>query len=166
MTLRFRKLHLIHAFLGVPMQEGLPLENGTELIADTLEELLDGGAVAQEGDGHVHSTRWDVALRGHDVVGNPFDEVVGVLGLHVLHLLLNFLHRDLATEDSDYLGALMMRFGPFDIGKPQDGTYSKIASMTGVTSSHHVLGVKNLLYKFGDGHSPILLASVGGQRGE
>ena len=86
------------------MQESLPLEHGTELVIDTLEELLDGGAVAEEGDGHLHSTRCDVALCSDDVVGDPFNEVSRVLGLHILHLLLDFLHRDLTAEDSGDLG--------------------------------------------------------------
>ena len=99
------------------MQEGLPLEHGTELVADTLEELLDGGAVTEEGDGHLHATRWDVALRGDDVVGDPFDEVSRIFGLYVLHLLLDFLHRDFTTEDSGDLRSLTMRYGPFDISR-------------------------------------------------
>ena len=36
-------LHLVHAFLSIPVQERLPLEHGSELVADTLEQLLDGG---------------------------------------------------------------------------------------------------------------------------
>jgi len=36
-------LHLVHTLLGVPMQESLPLEHGSELVAHTLEELLNGG---------------------------------------------------------------------------------------------------------------------------
>ena len=101
------------------MQKGLPLEHRTELVANALEELLDGGAVTEEGDGHLHATRWDVALSGDDVVGDPFNEVSRVLGLHVLHLLLDFLHRDFTTENCGDLGGLMMRmrYGPFDIGR-------------------------------------------------
>jgi len=85
------------------MQEGLPLEHGRELIADTFEELLDRSRVTQEGDGHLQSTRGDVTLSGDDIVGDPLDEVSRVLALDILHLLLNLLHRDLATEDSSDL---------------------------------------------------------------
>ena len=35
------------------MQESLAPEHGCELLGDTLEELLDGGAVADEGGGHL-----------------------------------------------------------------------------------------------------------------
>jgi hypothetical protein len=38
--------------------------------------------------------------------------------------------------------------------------------MAGVTGSHHVLGVEHLLRKFGNGDSPVLLASTGSQRRE
>lgn len=85
------------------MQECLTLEHGTELVVDTLEELLDGGGVTQEGNSHLQAPWWDVTLRGEDVVGDPLDEVCGVLALDVLHLLLDFLHGDLATEDGGNL---------------------------------------------------------------
>lgn len=80
------------------MQEGLALEHGRELVRNTLEEFLDCRRVAKEGDGHLRPTRCNVALRGEDVVGNPLDEVGSVLVLDVLHLLLDFLHGDFATE--------------------------------------------------------------------
>ena len=81
------------------MQERFPLEHGSELVADTLEELLDSGRVTQESDSHLAAPRGDVTLSGEDVVGNPLDEVGRVLVLDVLHLLLDLLHRNLATED-------------------------------------------------------------------
>ena len=82
------------------MQEGLTFEHGSELVADTLEELLDSSRVTQEGDSHLGATGSNVTLSGLDVVGNPLDEVSRVLALDVLHLLLNFLHGNFATEDS------------------------------------------------------------------
>src|SRR5690606_25420275 len=36
--LGFGELHLVHTLLGVPVQEGLALEHGSELVADTFEE--------------------------------------------------------------------------------------------------------------------------------
>lgn len=80
------------------MQERLALEHGGELVADALEQLLDGRRVAEEGDGHAQAAGRDVTLRREDVVRDPLDEVGRVLVLDVLHLLLNLLHRDLATE--------------------------------------------------------------------
>ena len=85
------------------MQEGLSPEHGSELVADTLEELLDGGRVAEEGDSHLLAAGGNVTLRGEDVVRDPLDKVGRVLVLDVLHLLLNFLHGDLATEDGGNL---------------------------------------------------------------
>ena len=45
-ALCFRKLHLVHAFARVPVQEGLASEHGGELLRDALEQLLDGSAGA------------------------------------------------------------------------------------------------------------------------
>merc|ERR1712042_35273 len=47
------ELHLVHALACVPMQESLPPEHSSELLGDSLEELLDGGGVADEGCGHL-----------------------------------------------------------------------------------------------------------------
>ena len=47
--LSLRELHLVHTLTSVPMQESLSSEHGSELITDTLEELLDGGRVANKG---------------------------------------------------------------------------------------------------------------------
>ena len=57
------------------MEEGLPPEHGGELLGDPLEELLDGGGVANEGGGHLEATGRDVADSGLDIVGNPLHEV-------------------------------------------------------------------------------------------
>merc|ERR1711874_683001 len=40
------ELHLVHALTSVPVEEGLPPEHGSELFSNSLEELLDGGGVA------------------------------------------------------------------------------------------------------------------------
>ena len=85
-------LHLIHALLGVPVQERLALEHRRELVAHALEQLLDRRRVADEGDGHFETTRRDVALGGEDVVGDPLDEVGAVLVLDDQHLVLDLLH--------------------------------------------------------------------------
>merc|ERR1712228_964748 len=80
------------------MKEGLASEHSRELLADSLEQLLDGGAVADECRRHLQTTRGDVADSGFDVVGDPFDEVAAVLVLHIKHLLVDFLHRHTPTE--------------------------------------------------------------------
>ena len=65
----------------VPVEEGLPPEHGSELLGDPLKQLLDGGGVADEGGGHLETTRGNVAHGGLHVVGDPLDEVGGVLVL-------------------------------------------------------------------------------------
>merc|ERR1719384_2279043 len=80
-ALGFSEFHLVHAFTSVPMEESLPSEHGGELLADALEELLDGSAVADEGGGHLETSGRDVAHGGLHVVGDPFHEVAGVLVL-------------------------------------------------------------------------------------
>merc|ERR1719398_421499 len=62
------ELHLVHALTCVPMQESLASEHSSELLGDSLEQLLDGGGVADEGSGHLESSGRDVADGGLDVV--------------------------------------------------------------------------------------------------
>merc|ERR1712028_176588 len=40
--LGFSELHLVHAFTGVPVKEGLAAEHASELLRHALEHLLDG----------------------------------------------------------------------------------------------------------------------------
>jgi len=70
------------------MQESLAPEHGSELITDTLEELLDGGGVTDERSGHLEALRRNRAESGLDVVGNPLNKVRGVLILDIAHLVL------------------------------------------------------------------------------
>jgi len=44
-------------------------------------------------------------------------------------------------------------------------THSKVATVSGVRGSHHVLGVEHLLGEFRNGDGTVLLASAGGQGG-
>ncbi|KFO90405.1 hypothetical protein N320_05280, partial [Buceros rhinoceros silvestris] len=73
------ELHLVHPLARVPVEEGLAPEHGGELLRDALEELLDGRAVADEGDGHLEPPRRDVADGRLDVVGDPLP-LLGELG--------------------------------------------------------------------------------------
>src|SRR5699024_10100690 len=98
--LSLSELHLVHALASVPMQESLATEHGSELLTNTLEELLDRGRVADEGGRRLEATGRDGAEGGLDVVGAPLDEVGRVLVLHVTHLVLDLLHGDLATAAS------------------------------------------------------------------
>ena len=127
------------------MEEGLPSEHSGELLGDPLEDLLDGGRVANKGGGHGKASGRDVTDSSLHIVGDPFDKVGRVLVLHIQHLLIHLFHRHAATED---------------------GCHSEVAAMPGVASSHHVLGVKHLLGELGHGERPVLLAATGGQRGK
>ena len=74
------------------MQEGFATEHSGELLADALEQLLDGSAVANEGGCHFEATGRDVAHGGLDVVWDPLDKVRAVLVLYVEHLLVDLFH--------------------------------------------------------------------------
>lgn len=127
------------------MQESLATEHSSELIADTLEQLLDGGGVTNEGGGHLEATGRNGAESGLDVVGDPLNEVALVLVLDVAHLVLNLLHGDLTAEES---GA------------------GEVTAVTEVRGSHHVLGVEHLLGELGNAEVAVLRAATAGQGSE
>ncbi|KFU94271.1 hypothetical protein M959_03261, partial [Chaetura pelagica] len=141
-ALSLSELHLIHPLPRVPVEKGLAAEHGGELLRDPLEELLDGRAVANEGDSHLEATGWDVTHSRLDVVGDPLHEVGAVLVLDVQHLLVHLLHGHAAAED---------------------GGHRQVAPVTWVASCHHVLGIKDLLGQLWDCQGPVLLATPGGQ---
>jgi hypothetical protein len=127
------------------MQESLTPEHGRELVSNTLEELLNGGGVSNEGGGHLQSTGRNGAESGLHVVGDPLNEVGRVLVLDVAHLVLNLLHGDLSTED---------------------GRAGQVTSVTEVRGGHHVLGVIHLLGELGNGDSTERVGSTGGEGSE
>ena len=122
------------------MQESLATEHSRELLRDALEQLLDGGAVADERTRHLQTTWWDVAHSGLDVVRDPFHEVAAVLVLYVQHLLVDLLHGHAATEYR---------------------CYGKVTSVARIAGGHHVLGVEHLLCKLWHGQGSVLLAASG-----
>merc|ERR1719394_2086393 len=121
------------------MQESLSPEHSCELLAHSLEEFLDSCAVSNEGGAHLETSWWDVADGCLHIVGDPFNEVGGVLVLDVQHLFIDFLHGHAATEHSGY---------------------GKVTTMSWITGGHHVLGVEHLLGQFWDGQGTVLLAST------
>merc|ERR1712115_717479 len=127
------------------MEESLPPEHGSELLRDPLEELLDGGGVADEGGGHLETSGWDVTDSGLDIVGDPLNEIGRVLVLDVQHLLVNLLHGHATTENS---------------------SNGEVSAVSGVAGCHHVLGVEHLLGELGDGESSVLLGATGSEGSE
>jgi len=136
------ELHLVHALAGVPVQESLSPEHGSELLADPLKDLLDGGGVADKGGGHLETPGGNITDGGLDIVGDPLDEVAAVLVLDVEHLLVHLLHRHASTEH---------------------GGNCEVSAVSGVAGGHHVLGVKHLLGQLGHTEGSVLLRAPGGQ---
>merc|ERR1719272_822913 len=133
------ELHLVHAFPGVPVQESFATEHRGEVLCDTLEHFLDCSGVSCEGDSHLQALWWDVAHTAFDVVGNPLDEVGGILILHIEHLFINLLGGHTPSEEC--------RCG-------------QVAAVTRVRRAHHVLGIKHLLSELRDCQCTVLLGSA------
>jgi len=141
----FSEFHFVHTFTSVPMKESLSPEHSSELLSDSLEHLLDGGGVTNEGNGHLETLGRDITDGGLDVVGDPLDEVRGVLVLDVEHLLINLFGGHSTSEH---------------------GGGGEISTVSGVGSAHHVLGIEHLLGELGDGKGSVDLRSSGGKGSE
>jgi hypothetical protein len=127
------------------VEEGLTAEHGCELFTNALKHLLDGGGVTNEGDGHLETLWWDITDSGLDVVGDPLDEVRGVLVLDVEHLLINLFGGHSTSEH---------------------GGGGEISTVSWVGGAHHVLSIEHLLGELGDGEGSVDLGSSGGKWSE
>ena len=139
------EFHLVHALAGVPVEEGLAAEHDGELLGDALPGLLDGGGVADEDRGQLHALGGDVADGGLEVVGDPLDEVRGVLVVDLEHLVVDLLGGHLAAV---HHGA------------------GEVAAVAGIGGAHHVLGVEGLLGELGDAQDAVVLGGAGREGGE
>ena len=139
------EFHLVHALASVPMEESLATEHSSKLFRDALEELLDGGRVADESSRHLQTPGWNVANSRLDVVRDPLDEVGRVLVLDVEHLLVDLLHRHATAEN---------------------GGDSQVATVARIAGSHHVLGVEHLLCQLGYCEGAVLLRAAGSEWSE
>ncbi|KAG5457657.1 MAG: LOW QUALITY PROTEIN: hypothetical protein BJ554DRAFT_2271, partial [Olpidium bornovanus] len=106
---------------------------------------LNGCRVPDERDGHLQALGRDVADGRFHVVGDPFDEVAGVLVLHVEHLFVDLFHAHPAAEH---------------------GRDREVPPVARVGRGHHVLGVEHLLGQFRHREGAVLLRTPRSQRGE
>ena len=139
------KLHLVHAFPCVPMQECFTPKHGDELFVNSLEQFLNGGRIADERTAHSHPGRRDVANGRLHVVRDPLDKVRAVPILYVQHVFVDLFHRHLPSE---YAG---------------DG---EVATVAWITSGHHVFVVEHLLREVADAQGTVLLRTTAGEWGK
>ena len=106
------------------MKERLPSEHCCERSTNTLEQLLDGGGIADKSSSHFQTPRRNVAHRCFYIIWDPLNEVAAVLVLDIEELFVDLLHGHPA---------------------PEDGGDGEVSAVGGVAGRHHVLGFEHLL---------------------
>merc|ERR1712003_28539 len=127
------------------MQEGLASEHRGKVFCHALEHFLDGCRITQKSDCHLQALGRNVAYRCFNVVGNPFNEIGGIFILNVQQLLVNFLCRHAAAEQS---------------------SCGQVTPVAGVGSTHHIFRIKHLLCEFRHRQSSVLLRTTRCERCE
>ena len=102
------------------------------------------------------------------VVGDPLNEVRRVLVLDVEHLLVNLLHGHASTEhggDGEVAKITVIFLEHATVNSKTTKFYfiPNLPSVTGITGSHHVLGIEHLLGELRDGERTVLLGSTGSE---
>jgi len=118
------KLHIIHSFLGVIVEEGLSAEHSRELIRYSLEDFLNRSGISDKSGRHIHSLGRGVANRRFDIVRDPFDEVAGIFVLEIEEVVINLLSRNLSSKHS---------------------ASCQIFPASRIASRHHIVRVEHLL---------------------
>merc|ERR1712129_182912 len=55
----FSEFHFVHTFASIPMQESFSSEHGSKLLANTLEQFLNGSGISNEGGSHFEASGRD-----------------------------------------------------------------------------------------------------------
>merc|ERR1712008_543378 len=71
----FSEFHFVHTFASIPMQESFPSEHGSKLLANALEQFLDGSRVSDKGGSHFQASGRDVTNGSLNIIRDPFDKV-------------------------------------------------------------------------------------------
>merc|ERR1719300_1531562 len=92
------ELHFVHSLSSVSVEECFASKHGGELFTNSLEHILNGSGVPDEGGGHLQSLWRDIADGRFDIVRDPLHKIRRVLILNIEHLLIHFFGAHSASE--------------------------------------------------------------------
>merc|ERR1711964_145598 len=134
------EFHLVHALALVPVEERLPLVEGGELLAESLEHVLQGGRVGDERARERVFLAWVQDDRRLDVVGDPLNEVLALCLLDSLDAEVDLLGREGATVGD---------------------TRGEVLALAGVDLGEERLATPHLLGELGGGHLDVRSVVLG-----